>query len=270
MAEITKYYDSHKSRLVYVGTRSDETFWDNTWSSYGTEKLLNFREDPFTIFIIKKVEKYLNAGSRVLEGGCGCGDKVYALHSTGYDAYGIDYAKETIMKIKETVPDLKITHGDLRRLNFEDSFFDGYLSLGVIEHYYYGYGDIVKEIYRVLKRGGILFMTVPTMSLIRKFKATIGKYPQYAENEEMIKGFYQFALDPDEVLRNFQDKGFELLRLRNIDGFYGLNVEIDFFKPLFQFLHKKKTLPRGVLIRMFEYFGDIFANHLTFYIMRKE
>ena len=32
-----------------------------------------------------------------------------------------------------------------KKLNFEDSYFDGYWSLGVIEHFIKGYDDIIEE-----------------------------------------------------------------------------------------------------------------------------
>jgi len=265
-----RYFDRRNNRLVYIGTASDDKFWDNIWEVEDFRKWIKEIKDPILYNnIIKTTKKYLPVGSRLLEGGCGRGDIVYALQLHGYNAYGVDYAKETIKKIEQYVPELKITYGDVRRLNFDSNFFDGYWSLGVIEHYYYGYDDIINEMYRVLKLGGMLFMTVPTMSWIRKFKAMIGMYPQYFESEELIKKFYQFALDPKRVIKNFRDSGFELLGIKNIDGLYGIHNEINFLKPLLQFLVREKTLLREILIKLFEFHGNIFANHLTLYIMRK-
>jgi SAM-dependent methyltransferase len=265
-----RYFDKKNNRLVYIGSASNDKFWDNIWNVEDLGKLIKEVKDPALYNeIIKTTKKYLPIGSRVLEGGCGLGDIVYALGLHGYDAYGVDYAKETVRKIKKYAPELKVTYGDVRSLHFDNDFFNGYWSLGVIEHYYYGYDDIINEMYRVLTLGGILFMTVPTMSWIRKFKAMTGKYPEYLESEAFIKTFYQFALDSKGVVKNFRDRGFELLGIKNIDGFYGMSNEIGSFKPLFQFLHEKKTLPRELLIKMFESFGNIFANHLTLYIMRK-
>jgi len=49
----------------------------------------------------------------VLEGGCGRGDKVYALQTGGYEAYGLDYAQRTVEAIKRSVPELTVCLGDL-------------------------------------------------------------------------------------------------------------------------------------------------------------
>ena len=43
---------------------------------------------------------------------------------------------------------------DLDDLPVEDESVDGYWSLGVIEHFYDGYGEILSEMHRVIKRDG--------------------------------------------------------------------------------------------------------------------
>ena len=43
-----------------------------------------------------------------------------------------------------------------------------------IEHFIDGYDAILSEMYRVIKEGGYLFLTVPSMSIIRKVKAALG------------------------------------------------------------------------------------------------
>jgi len=258
-----KYYDKQNERLVYINPNSNDGFWDSIWNADNFEELIKIKNNPF---IINNTKKYLPAGSRILEGGCGRGDKVYALHSNGYDVYGVDYAKETIKKIKGYVPEIKVACGDVRKLDFEDGFFDGYWSLGVIEHFYNGYGEIVNEMYRVLKRGGVLFMTVPSMSCLRRLKAKIGRYPQYSENEDMIKNFYQFALKPKQVIEKFENKGFKLLDNRKIEGRYGVSVEMNLSERMLQYLYHSNTL---VIKKMIEIIADTFANHLSFYIMKK-
>ncbi|GAI52286.1 unnamed protein product, partial [marine sediment metagenome] len=118
----------------------------------GFEKRIKVRNNRF---IIGHTKKYLSPGAKVLEGGCGRGNKVYALYQHGYDAYGVDYAEETVKKVNQYAPELKITVDDIRNLNFEDGFFDGYWSLGVIEHFYDGYDAMLREMHRVLSEGAI-------------------------------------------------------------------------------------------------------------------
>ena len=258
-----KYYDKQNKCLVYIDTGANGAFWDSIWNVDNFEELVKIKNNPF---IIDNTKRYLPTGSRILEGGCGRGDKVYALYSHGYDVYGVDYAKETIKKINRCVPEIKVTYGDVRKLDFEDGFFDGYWSLGVIEHFYNGYDEIINEMYRVLKHGGVLFMTVPSMSCIRKFKAKVGRYPQYLENEEMVKNFYQFVLNPKQVIKKFENKGFKLLEIRKIEGVYGVSNEVNFLGRVFQYLYNSNTL---AIRKMTEIIANTFANHLSFYIMKR-
>ena len=66
---------------------------------------------------------------------------------------GVDYAKNTVKRIKEICPELDIREGNVFNLNFPDNFFGTYYSWGVVEHFEDGPEPILKEAYRVLERG---------------------------------------------------------------------------------------------------------------------
>ena len=83
-----------------------------------------------------------------------------------------------------------MTCQDVRNLNFDDGFFDGYWSLGVIEHFYEGYERIIKEVNRVIKRNGFVFLTFPSLSFLRKFKSKWGLYVDYHESINGLKIVY--------------------------------------------------------------------------------
>lgn len=165
--ELTRYFDHQNHRLVYINSLATSQFWDDHWQTNNFEKAVKNNHNPF---IIKNTQRYLSTGSRILEGGCGRGDKVYSLQNHGFDAYGVDFAPEVIEKINNVVPELQVTLGDVRKLEFSSNFFDGYWSLGVIEHFFNGYEDIASEMNRVLRPGGILFLTAPGLSPIRKLR----------------------------------------------------------------------------------------------------
>ncbi len=197
------YFDKSNNRLVYVGKAANDTYWDQHWKSESSRfkeqnKIKNDR------FVIGCTKKYLPPETKILEGGCGLGEKVSAFHYHGYDAYGVDYAKETVKAVNKCAPELKVMFGDIRDLPFPDDFFDGYWSLGVIEHFYDGYEEIVSEMFRVLKRQGHLFLTVPVMSPLRKVKVRLKKYIEYKDSEEMRENFYQFAFYPKDVISDLE------------------------------------------------------------------
>ena len=60
---------------------------------------------------------------------------VYSLKKQGFEAIGLDFAPQTINYLQEVAPELDIRLGDARSLPFENESFDGYWSLGVIEHF---------------------------------------------------------------------------------------------------------------------------------------
>lgn len=262
------YFDKNNNRLVYVGKAADDAYWDRHWKSENSklEKQIKVKNDGFVIGYTKK---YLPAGTKIFEGGCGLGEKVSALHYNGYDAYGVDYAKETVKKINQYAPELKIKAGDVRDLPFPDNFFDGYWSLGVVEHFYDGYEKIVSEMFRVLTPGGYLFLTAPVMSPLRKAKVRGRKYPEYKESKETRENFYQFAFDPKDVINNFKSRGFKLIDVKPYDGIKGLKDEVLTLKPFLQYLYDKKNSVSNLVKRILDIVLRHFTNHMCLFVMRK-
>lgn len=116
------------------------------------------------------------------------------------------------------------------------TFFDGYWSLGVIEHFYEGYEAILKEMKRVVKNGGYLFLAFSYMSLLRRFKAKLGLYEEYEDNTD-LNDFYQFVLDAIAIQNNFERNGFILKYSNPFDGLKGFKDEVLIFKPTLQKLY---------------------------------
>ena len=266
-----KYYDRENRRLVFENQsrgKADEKFWDSHWSHYSDE---DFTKDVKIIdrFVLYYTSKYLPKGLKVLEGGCGKGQNVYTLQNNGYDAYGVDYAINTVSKVNQAVPELKITTGDVRKLDFDDHFFDGYWSLGVIEHFVDGYDAILSEMNRVIKEGGYLFLTVPSMSIIRKLKAALGMYT-HLENIELIRdGFYQFAFSDGNIINDFTENGFDLIAHKPTSGLKGLKDEVKILQYPLQRLYDSKSfvaklgkIPIDIAFRKI-------ANHMSFFIFKR-
>jgi SAM-dependent methyltransferase len=229
-----RYYDSTKRCLVYEAkSRSDPNFWDDHWAKDDWNEIeKKGKNDRFVSKITKKFLKP-SRSVKILESGCGKGQYVYALNHCGYDAYGVDFAKITVERVNNNFPHLKIRLGDIRQMDFPNNFFDAYWSLGVIEHFYEGYLEILEEMHRILKPGGYAFVTFPYMSPLRKLRAKLGRYPEYQEDRLDISRFFQFALDVKRVQKDFSKKGFELVYKQPFDGIKGLKDELDDF-PSFQ------------------------------------
>jgi SAM-dependent methyltransferase len=199
-------YSPGSRRLVYLHEKATPEFWDERWRSAGKPAVIGKNDD-----VVVVTQKYLPAGSKVLEGGCGRANKVKAISDAGFTAVGVDFAADSVAQAKFDYPDLDIRLGDVRSLDFPAASLDGYWSIGVIEHFWEGYDAILAEAARVLRAGGLLFLSAPWLSPFRYRKARSGGYPSMDFAQEP-DSFYQFGLGRVEVSSRLERHGFELLR----------------------------------------------------------
>lgn len=263
-----RYYDPEEKQLVYIEQSATPEFWDRQWEDTELKKsILAGSKDRFVYPITRR---YLKPGSKILEGGCGKGQFVYSLHNRGYDAIGVDFAPKVVEKAKSLVPELQLTVGDVRKLEFSDNVFDGYWSVGVIEHFPEGYEAIMNEMYRVLRPGGYLFLTFPYMSPLRKLKAHLGAYPQFNRTTFDRQHFYQFALNSQVVIHKFEHAGFKLVKEKPYSGFKGLKDESGPLKPFFQKIYNNKSFFSKLVSYALTILFAPMAAHATILIFKKK
>ena len=214
------YWWPRGQKLIFLKEKATPEYWERQWQSEDwIKQVTRSRTGGYWFGILKK---YLpDRNSRILEGGCGDGHLVDAMKYWGYDAIGIDFASETVKKIKETMPDLDVRCGDVRKLDFPDGSFDGYFSLGVIEHFWDGYTQIVSEMYRVLKPGGYVFLSFPCISPLDRVKIFFSGYSKFTSNDAP-DDFFQFGLDIKAVREDFEQSGFRCLSIKRQNCWGGL------------------------------------------------
>lgn len=261
-----KYYNKENKRLVYTGQDSSPEFWDDHWNT--DDFKLSLKPGRYN-YVTSVTKRFLPEGSVILEGGCGQATNVAALQNSGYNAYGVDYARETVKNVNKYAPELKVAIGDVRKLDYANDFFDGYWSLGVIEHFYEGFEEIASEMFRVVKPGGFVFVTCPVLSLVRKLKASLWQYPFCEDSKSLRSDFYQFALDPKYVVRVFSDFGFKKVKATGFDGVKGLKDEVALLRPLLQPIYKSRRFPIKVLKKILDFPLRCFANHAGLFIFTK-
>jgi SAM-dependent methyltransferase len=185
---------------------------------------------------------------------------------SGFQAIGIDFAKETVNMLHTAIPGIDVRHGDVRSLPFADNSFAAYLSLGVIEHFWRGYDPILSEMTRVVNHGGYVFLTVPYMSPLRKMKALAGYYDTRLP-EQPEKNFYQFALNARQVVKDFRASGFSLIQRNPMDGIKGFKDEVRFGRKWLQDVYddKRRFRNKGRLSQFLSYF----AGHMMLFVFRK-
>jgi SAM-dependent methyltransferase len=269
---VDRYYDDVHERLVYIGKRATPEMWDSLWAPTDDAIRAALVPGRGTRWLVQLTRRYLPIGSgRILEGGCGRGHYVSALRQAGYATAGIDFAPETVAALNRVAPELGVLLGDLRSLPFLDHAFAGYWSLGVIEHFYSGYQLLAREMTRVIRPGGYLFLTFPCMSPIRKLVARSGGYPVLHVPEEP-SGFYQFALNPRRVVADFEELGFRRRYQTSMSGLQGLKDEFGILgrplKALFEYGGRSIIL-RG--IRAFiDRLAPLGAGHSCVLVLQKQ
>jgi len=266
---MNKVYLKDKKKIAYFEEKASPNFWDSHWQLDVAKLREHILSSGSGGFIASQVRKYLPRKSLILEGGCGQAQLVYALHSQGYKVIGIDFAQETIDKIKQAVPELDVRNGDVRGLNIETSSLDGYISIGVIEHFWQGYEAIISEMARTIKSKGFLFLSFPYLSPLRRLKIRIGGYKSslYDQMKSKQNVFYQFLLDKNKVIKDLEKLGFILKSTTPWDGIKGVKDEVSLLKGFLQPIYDGKAHQRirPYLDKVFK----IFAAHSVLLTLQK-
>lgn len=111
---------------------------------------------------------------------CGCGDGTLTLERASFigtrEIFGIEILPEEMKKARQKKIDAKL--GDLnKKMPFKDNMFDVITATQVIEHLY-DVDVFVSEIYRILKKNGILIISTENLSAWHNiFALAIGLQP---------------------------------------------------------------------------------------------
>lgn len=135
---------------------------NNTFDPLFFERLKEAEKNHFWFqirrkWIFDKIKKFVSAPAKVLEVGCGTGNVSSFLAHKGYIVIGCEYYREAI---NIGWPDYLKVHGDAENLPFEDNSFDAVGLFDVLEHFQDDTAPL-KEAVRVLKKRGLLAVTVP-------------------------------------------------------------------------------------------------------------
>jgi len=111
---------------------------------------------------------------KVLDAGAGEG---FFLSSFSCEKkIGLELSKERIKRSKKLFPNLKIKHGDVRELPFEDESLDVIICSEVLEHVE-GYEKGISELKRCLKKNGHLILSFPNEFMVNIGRLILLKFP---------------------------------------------------------------------------------------------
>jgi len=143
---------------------STKEAFDALAEEYYVERKYKQGEGYFKLFLLRMplILKFLGnvTGKKILDVGCGPGFHTSLLTKRGAVVKGIDISKEFIEIARRETLTAEFIIGDAEKLPFFNSEFDIVVAPLVL-HYLNSWDQILKEIYAVLKKGGIFIFSHP-------------------------------------------------------------------------------------------------------------
>lgn len=247
--------------LPPVSTRLEATF--RVWGrKYEEQASTGFNLTPAWGKGFLYLDKFLRPrkGTLSLEAGCGIALGSLHLASKGVFPVCVDVsgtALEISQKIfKEFRQDGCFIQADILHLPFARGIFDYVFAGGVLEHFR-NTSEAIKGLYRVLKKGGKIFTTVPTISLsMLTYGQLQGNIPDLPLLRPLLE-FFHFKILRQRFTRNGFELSFTLRRTRKLFiaggfkeieiGYFDIPLEIKYInsptvKSLFNTLAKNRLL----------------------------
>ena len=132
----------------------------------------------------------------VLDIGCGVGSNLETIKAAGFNVVGLDRSIYALCLIRKKLK-FPLINGDLNTLPIKPTSLGLVLALDVLEHLERDMNGIY-EIYKILKKGGILILTVPAFKFLWGIQDNVSGHKRRYSRKE--------------VLEKLEQAGFEILR----------------------------------------------------------
>ena len=144
------------------------SFWDNSWEKVDRERVTQY-VDSFGMEQ-DNIIKWLHSQQvrTVCDAGCGCGIYTLKLSTNGFVVSGFDVSGFAVKIAQELLRNASV-QAELKTASvlstgYPDNWFDGVVSRDVIDHMRKKDAiAAVRELYRILKPGGILLITLDSL-----------------------------------------------------------------------------------------------------------
>ena len=200
-----------------------------------TKRILGSILSPLICWNIDVVVPYVENG-KLLDIGCGNGERFCWMQEFGWDIYGVEPDKNACLWAAKR--GIKVSNTDLVGAAHPEGFFDVIILNHVLEHLHHPQRTL-RECNRILKRDGLLIVDVPN------FGGYDSRFFWEAWNALMLpQHLYHFT---EETLTNILNKsGFSVISRRN-KYFYSFRDKINNLAKLDPGSGKATTLFKGFL-----------------------
>jgi SAM-dependent methyltransferase len=208
------------------------------------------------------------AGKKILEIGSFLGTVSISLKNIGYSIYALDipefYQSSSLRSYYKNngIPYIGLNLKNYQ-LPFESGYFDAIIICEVMEHFNFNPLPVLKEMNRVLKKDGYIYIGMPNQArIINRIKLLHGKsinnsiddfFEQLDRNSNMIVGLHWREYTLIETMKMIEKMGFKVTH-----KYYFVEKEnINIIDPLF----KKLLLFIKILMKTFIYVNPSFRPY---------
>lgn len=217
--------------------------WEEEYKKTLNKNMMRKLKKGFASTYLNSTMKYMREifglfnNKKYLEIGCGPFFIGQELAKHGAFVVGIDYSLQALKLAKsylkeEGIINYLLVCGDITKMPFKKNTFNFLYGGGVIEHFKDTVG-IVKENFRVLKKGGVAFNTVPALNLgSLTYRQVWGNIPNAPVLKEIAEFIHVKILKGKHMVYGYE-YSFTKRSLQKIfekSGFKKRNIEIDRFE----------------------------------------
>lgn len=151
--------------LAYVNPRHpvqrEKQFYQSEYHEAHSDK--TWRDARIGVFQtnLARIETQRERG-RLLDVGCGRGYFLELAGQRGWDTHGVEISRSASRYARQSLR-LQVSEGELKDAHFPDESFDVITAWNVIDQLYDPHGEL-KEIYRILKKDGLLALRVSNLT----------------------------------------------------------------------------------------------------------
>jgi len=199
-------------RFIYVNPQPTEQELDRLYREYYGDEghdlahSLCFRRPVFEHGV--KTLNHLARGGKLLDIGCGTGDFLVRAREAGWDATGVELSARAAAHARDR--GLHVRTGSVVEQGFPSDCFNVVTLWDVLEHLPDPRREI-REVYRILKLGGILVVRVPNTH-VQLMKRCVRKVLLAPCDNYLVANFHLNHFTPRTIRLLFRSSGFNPIR----------------------------------------------------------